>query len=80
MLFIWEVKVTMIIGNMGLTGNDIRIKMTYFNNILSTHCHFKGLHKVFIKCDYPIYGDANVRKYRSRCLYGNGFLKIVVNI
>ena len=70
----------MIIGNMGLTGHDIRIKMTCFNNILSTHCHFKCLHKVFVKCDYPVYGDANMRKYSSMCLYGDGFQKIVTHI
>jgi hypothetical protein len=71
----------MIIGNMGLTGNDIRMKMIFcFNNILSTHCHFKGLHKVFVKCDYPTYGDVNVRKYPSMCLYRNGFLKMVIHI
>jgi len=65
---------------MGLTGNDVRIKMICFNNILSTHCHFKGLRKVFVKCDYPTYGDANVRKYRSLCFYGKGFRKIAMHI
>jgi hypothetical protein len=63
-LFIWAVKLTMIIGNTDLTGNAIRIRMTFgFNNILSTYCHFKGLYKVFVKCDYPTFCDANARQY-----------------